>query len=184
MKLITVTSVSCMLIFMTVISSCAQKHKKDDESITIKINGKTTDLEDYIEDWGDRIEKNLEDDIEDLNISVNISDEDFEIDLNNISIHVDNVMESLGKAISEMVTHMNIELKNIDPDDLDDNDIEFNDENISDLIREIEKKNKSKVTNIDMMNIKIREDYTNINLKVTLENGKQKSVSKKYTNDN
>ncbi len=184
MKLITVTSVSCMLILMTVISSSAQKHKKDDESITITINGKTTDLDEYMEDWGDRLEEKIENEIEDLNISVNISDEDFELDLNNISIHVDNVMESLGNAIAEMVTHMNIELKNIDPDDLDDNDIEFNDENISDLIREIEKKNKSKVSNIDMMNIRIREGYTNVDMEVTLENGKRKSVSRKYINDN
>lgn len=152
-----------------------KKHKHDDDAVvTIKIDGKERDIEEYFEEWGEEFGDKIEKMFDDPKIHIDIDDDDFEIEFDDISIEIGDFAESVAEAVAEAVTNMTIELKNIDPNEFHDNHFNFDDdEDLEDLIDEIEDKYDSEVKNIDKMKIKIREDYVKIEMDVTLENGKK-----------
>jgi len=97
-----------------------------------------------------------------------------------ICIDIGDFAESIAEMVEEAVTHMDIELHDLDPNDLDD-DYDFDDEeDLEDLIDDIEDKYDSRVENIDRLKIKIREDYVKMELDATLENGKKVDKIKIY----
>jgi hypothetical protein len=117
---------------------------------------------------------------DDSHIRINIDDDDFDININNLTIDIEDLAESIAETVAEAVTNMTIELSDLDPDDID-NDFDFDDdEDLEDLIDEIERKYDSEVKNIDKLKIKIREDYVKMELDVTLENGKKVDKIKIY----
>lgn len=150
------------------------KDKDDDTVVTIKVNGKEQDIEEYFENWGEEFEKKMEKMFDHPKIHIDLDDDDFEIEFDGISIDIGDFAESIADAVIEAITNMTIEIKDIDPDDLHHSHFDFDDdEDLEELIDEIEDKYDSKVKNIDKMKIKIREDYVKIELDVTLENGKK-----------
>ena len=169
---ITIPALALIFLFGTAFSQ-KKKHKhNDDATVTIKIDGKEHDLEEYIEEWGEELGEKIERMFDDPKIHIDIDDDDFEIAFNDMSVEIGNLAESFGEAVAEAVTNMTIELKDIDPDDFGRNDFNFHDDDdLEDFIEEIEDKYDSEVKNIDRMKIKIREDYVKIEMDVTLENG-------------
>lgn len=150
------------------------KHKDDDAVVTIKIDGKEQDIEEYFEEWGEELGEKIEKMFDDPKIHIDIDDDDFEIEFDDISIDIGDFAESIAEAVTEAVTNMTIEIKDIDPDDFDHNHFNFHDDDdLDDMIDEIEDRYNSDVKNIDKMKIKIREDYVKIDMDVTLENGKK-----------
>jgi hypothetical protein len=152
-----------------------RKHKRhhDDATVTIKIDGKEHDIEEYFEEWGEELGEKIERMFEDPHIHIDLDDDDFDIKFDNISIDIDDFAESIADAVTEAVTNMTIEVKNIDPDDID-NDLNWDDdEDLEDLIEDIEDRYDSEVKNIDKLKIKIREDYVKLEVDATLENGKK-----------
>lgn len=150
------------------------KDKDDDTVVTIKVNGKEQDIEEYFEEWGEEFEYKMEKIFDHPKIHIDLDDDDFNIEFDDISIDIGDFAETIAEAIEEVVTNMTIEIKDIDPDDFDHNDFDFDDDDdLEDLIDEIEDKYDSDVKNIDRMKIKIREDYVKIEMDVTLENGKK-----------
>lgn len=150
-----------------------RKHKNDDAVVTIKVNGKEQDIEEYFEEWGEDLGKKIEKMFDDPHIHIDIDDDDFDIKFDNISIDIDDFAESVAEAVTDAVTNMTIELKDIDPDDID-NDFNWDDdEDLEDLIDDIEDRYDSEVKNIDKLKIKIREDYVKLEVDATLENGKK-----------
>ncbi len=152
-----------------------KRHKHDhDAVVTIRIDGKEQDIEEYFEDWGEELGEKIEKMFDDPKIYIDIDEDDFEIEFNNISISIGEFAESIAKAVTDAVTNMTIELKNIDPDDFNHNHFNFDDDDkFDDMIDEIEDRYNSEVTNIDKLKIKIREDYVKVEMDVTLENGKK-----------
>jgi len=177
MKTLQILLLSLAFILTGFVTSIAQKHsaKHDDEAtVTIKINGKERDLETYMEEWGEEFGRDVELLFDGkTNISLNFDEDELDMALDNISIAIENLTESFVKTIEEAVTHMTIEVNDIDPEKIEDSDIHFDDGELDDLIDEIEDKYNSKVKNIDNMKIKIREDYVKIEMDVTLDNGRQ-----------
>lgn len=181
MKNLTKTIAPGILMLLICTSSFAQKgHDRDEAKVTISINGKEQDIEEYFEEWGERFERKMERMFDDSNIHIDIDDDDFDISFNNVKMDIDEFVESIAEVVTKAVTNMTIELKNIDPDEIDHNDIHFNGNKLEDLIDEIEDKYDSKVENIDNLKMKIREDYVKIDIDVTLKNGKKISKSKIY----
>jgi len=158
-----------------------RKHKKgDDAVVTIKINGREQDIEEYFEEWGEEFGRKMERMFDDPHVRINIDEDDFDIDIDDICINIGDFAESIAEIVEEAVTHMDIELRDLDPNDLDD-DFDFDDdEDLEDLIDEIEDKYNSRVENIDRLKIKIREDYVKMELDATLENGKKVDKIKIY----
>jgi hypothetical protein len=158
-----------------------RKHKeKDDATVTIKVNGREQDIEEYFEEWGEEFGRKMERMFDDSHIRINIDDDDFDININNLTIDIEDLAESIAETVAEAVTNMTIELSDLDPDDID-NDFDFDDdEDLEDLIDEIERKYDSEVKNIDKLKIKIREDYVKMELDVTLKNGKKVDKIKIY----
>ena len=167
-----------VLIFVFLFSSVfSQKRKRnhhdDDATVTIKINGKERDIEEYFEEWGEELGEKIEQMFDDPSVHIDLDEDDFDIKFDNITIDIDDFAESIADAITKAVTNMTIEIKDIDPDDLD-NDFNWDDdEDLEDLIEDIEDRYDSEVKNIDMLKIKIREDYVKIEVDATLENGKK-----------
>ena len=127
-----------------------------------------------MEDWGEEFGREMELIFDGKkNISIDVSENDLDIALGNLSIAIEDLAESFAETIEEAVTNMTIELSDIDPDQIGDADIEFEDTELEDLIEEIEDRYDSDVENIDKMKIKIREDYVKIEMDVTLENGRK-----------
>jgi hypothetical protein len=150
------------------------KHYDDDATVTIKIDGKEHDIEEYFEEWGEEFGEKIEKMFDDPKIHIDIDDDDFEISFDDMSVDIGDFAESIGEAVAEAMTNMTIELKNLDPDDFDHNNFNFHDDDdLEDFIEEIEDKYDSDVENIDKMKIKIHEDYVKIEMDVTLENGKK-----------
>ena len=84
--------------------------------------------------------------------------------------------------MTDAVSNMTIEIKDLDPDDIGrDFDLD-DDEDLDDLIDDIEDRYDSKVQNIDRLKIKIREDYVKMEITATLENGKKVEKTKIYAN--
>jgi len=171
---IRILCVSVLSIF-TFLPTVAQKNSdEDDVSITIRVDGKDRDLEEYFEDWGeefgDKMEHLFEDDI---NININLDDDDLHIAIDEIAEKAGELGKAIGEAIETAVTHMNIEIEDLSRKDLMDHNFEFNDTEISDIIDKIEDRYDSKVKKIDQLKINIREDYVKIKMKVALENGKR-----------
>lgn len=162
-----------------------KKHHNDDAVVTIRINGKQQDIETYFENWGEEFGKKMEDLFDgDTRVNIDIDDEDLNICINNLKFEIDDFAESIAKTVEEAVTHMNIELHDVDPATLD--DVHFNakdGDEVDDMIRDIERKYHSKVENVDKMKIQIRKDYMRIDMDVTLENGKEVSKSRIFHND-
>ncbi len=157
------------------------KDKDDDTVVTIKVNGKEQDIEEYFENWGEEFGEKMEKMFDHPKIHIDLDDDDFEIEFDDISIDIGDFVESIAEAIEEAVTNMTIEIKDIDPNDLHHNHFDFDDdEDLEEMIDEIEDKYDSEVKNIDKMKIKIREDYVKIELDVTLENGKKIDKMKIY----
>jgi hypothetical protein len=162
-------------------SAFSQKRKhKDEATVTIKVNGREQDIEKYFEEWGEEFGRKMERMFDDSHISINIDDDDFDININNLTIDIEDLAESIAETVTEAVTNMTIELSDLDPDDIG-NDFDFDDdEDLEDLIDEIESKYDSKVKNINKLKIKIREDYVKMELDATLENGKRVDKIKIY----
>jgi hypothetical protein len=158
-----------------------RKHKeKDDATVTIKVNGREQDIEEYFEEWGEEFGRKMERMFDDSHIRINIDDDDFDININNLTIDIEDLAESIAETVAEAVTNMTIELSDLDPDDIG-NDFDFDDdEDLEDLIDEIERKYDSEVKNIDKLKIKIREDYVKMELDATLKNGKKVDKIKIY----
>jgi cbb3-type cytochrome oxidase subunit 3 len=172
------------LIFILICNSAfsqKRKHRHDEDAVvTIKINGKEQDIEEYFEEWGEEFERKMERMFDDPQIRIRINEDDFDIDIDDICIDIGDFAESIAEMVEEAVTHMDIELHDLDPNDLDD-DYDFDDEeDLEDLIDDIEDKYDSRVENIDRLKIKIREDYVKIELDATLENGKKVDKIKIY----
>ena len=167
-----VTALAFVFIFGTAFSQ-KKKHKHDDAVVTIKIDGKEHDIEEYFEAWGEELGETIEKMFEDPKVSIDFDHDDVDIKFDNISVDIDDFAESIAEAVTEAVTNMTIELKNIDPDDLDDDFNWDNDEDLEDLIDDLEDRYDSEVTNIDKLKIKIREDYVKLEVDATLENGKK-----------
>lgn len=167
------------LVFLFIFSSSfsqKRKHKRhhdDDAVVTIKIDGKEHDIEEYFEEWGEEFGEKIERLFDDSEININIDEDDFDISFDNISIDIDDFAESIAEAVTKAVTNMTIELKNIDPDDLEDDLSWDDDEDLEDLIDEIEDRYDAEVENIDRLKIKIREDYVKLEVDATLETGKK-----------
>ena len=152
-----------------------RKHKQDDDNavVTIKIDGKERDIEEYFEEWGEELGEKIENMFDDPSIHIDLDEDDFDIKFDNICVDIDDFAESIAEAVTEAVTNMTIEIKDIDPDDID-NDFNWDDdEDLEDMIDEIEDRYDSEVKNIDKLKIKIREDYVKLELDATLENGKK-----------
>ncbi len=176
-----IPSLVFIFIFGTTFSQ-NRKHKHDDAVVTIRIDGKEHDIEEYFEEWGEEFGRKIERMFDDPQINIDIDEDDFDIEFDNISIDIDDFAESIAETISEVVANMTIEIKDIDPNDID-NDFDFDDdEDLQDMIDEIEDRYNSKVENIDRMKIKIREDYVKIEMDATLENGKKIEKIKIYAN--
>jgi hypothetical protein len=157
------------------------KDKDDDTVVTIKIDGKEQDIEAYFENWGEEFEEKMEKMFDHPKIHIDLDDDDFEIEFDDISIDIGDFAESIAEAVEEAITNMTIEIKDIDPNDLHHSNFDFDDdEDIDEMIDEIEDKYDSDVKNIDKMKIKIREDYVKIEMDVTLENGKKIDKMKIY----
>lgn len=156
------------------------KHDDDDAIVTIKVNGKEQDIEEYFERWGEEFGEKVERMFEHPQIHIDIDEEDFDIKFDNICIDIDDFAESIAEVVAEAITNMTIEIKDIDPDDID-NDFNFDDdEDLEDLIDDIEDRYDSEVRNIDRLKIRIREDYVKMEVKATLENGKKVEKIKIY----
>lgn len=157
-----------------------KKYKHDhDVVVTIKIDGKERDIEEYFEEWGEELGEKIERMFDNPIIHIDLDDDDFEIEFDNIFIDVGDFVESIADAVTKAITHMTIEIKDIDPDDLSHNHFYFDDDDeLDDMIDEIEDRYNSEVKNIDKMKIKIREDYVKIELDATLENGKRINKTK------
>lgn len=175
------------LVFLFIFgTACSQKHRDrhrhDDAVVTIKIDGKEHDIEEYFEEWGEDFGRKIEEMFDETNMHIDIDEDDFDINIDNISIDVDDFAESIAKAVTDAVTNMTIEIKDLDPDEIGrDFDID-DDEDLDDLIDEIEDRYDSKVKNIDRLKIKIREDYVKMEVDATLENGKKVEKIKIYAN--
>lgn len=156
------------------------KDKCDDAVVTIKIDGKERDIEEYFEEWGEDFGRKIEKMFDDPKIHIDLDEDDFDIKFDNISVDIDDFAESIAEVVTKAVTNMTIELKDLDPDDLD-HDFDWDDdEDLEDLIDEIEDKYDSEVKNIDRLKIKIREDYVKMEVDATLENGKKIEKIKIY----
>ena len=167
-------------------TACSQqkrdRHRHDDAVVTIEIDGKEHDIEEYFEEWGEDFGRKMEEMLEDTHVHIDIDEDDIDIDLDDISIDIDNFAESIAEAVTNAVTNMTIEIKDLDPDDIGhDFDID-DDEDLEDLIDDIEDRYDSKVKNIDRLKIKIREDYVKMDVDVTLESGKKVKKTKIYPN--
>lgn len=158
-----------------------RKHQEKDEAIvTIKVNGREQDIEAYFEEWGEEFGRKMERMFEDPRIHIEIDEDDLDIDIDNFCIDIDEFAESIADAVTNAVTHMTIELHDLDPDDFDD-DFDFDDdEDLEEVLEEIEEKYNSRVENIDKLKIKIREDYVKMEIDATLENGRRIEKMKIY----
>jgi len=175
-----IPALALVFIFGSAFSQKRKDKDKDDAIVTIRIDGREQDIEEYFEDWGDELGRKIERMFDDPHIRIDLDDDDLDIDFDHISIDIDDFAESIADVVSDIVTNMTIELKDIDPHDIDhDFDLD-DDEDLDDLIDEIERKYDSEVENIDRMKIKIREDYVKIELDATLENGKKIEKMKIY----
>jgi hypothetical protein len=176
------TTLAFLFVFGVTYSQKSKNKDKDDATVTIRINGQEQDIEAYFEQWGEEFGRKMERMFENPNIHININEDDFNIDIDNICINISDLAESIAKTVNEAVTNMTIELNDVNPGDVRRHDFNFdNDEQLEDLIDEIERKYDSEVENIDRLKIKIREDYVKIELDATLENGKKIEKIKIYT---
>ncbi len=173
---------SLLFLFVSGFAFSQKKKNKDDAVVTIKINGKEKDIEEYFEEWGEELGEKIEKMFDDPKIHIDIDDDDFNIEFDDISIDIGDFAESIAETVKEAVTNMNIEIKDIDPDDFDNNHFNFqDDDDLKDMIDDIEDRYSSEIKNINRMKIKIREDYVKIHLGVTLENGKRIEKTKIIT---
>ena len=165
------------LVIITAVPALAQKKShsdKDDAVVTIKINGREQDIEEYFENWGEEFGRKMERMFDDSHFRIDVDDDDFDIDVELNDLHLGDLAESIADAVKDAVTNMTISLKNIDPDDLSDDNCHFHgDKDLDDVMEEIESKYGSPVKNIDNMTIKIREDHVKIDMDLTLENGRK-----------
>jgi hypothetical protein len=168
--------------------SIAQKH--DDAKVTIKVNGKEVELEEYLEEMGERLERNLEKlEDRDTKIEININEKDWEDALEDLDIQIDMMsdnleefIEAMAHQIEEAVTHMDIEITDIDPDDINEGEINLNDDDFRDWINEIETK-YGEIEVIDRLKLKIREEGLYANMDVSLQNGKEIQNLKRFFED-
>lgn len=169
--------VFCISILTVFVFSPAFAQKdcdEDDVSITIRVDGKDRDVEEYFEEWGEEFGNKMEHLFEkDIHVNINLDDDDLHIAIDEIAEKAGALGEAIGEAIETAVTHMNIEMEDISREDLMDHNFEFNDTEVSDIIDEIEDRYDSKVRKIDYLKINIREDYVKVKMKVSLENGKR-----------
>lgn len=167
-----------LLIFIS--SAFAQKSNKDAAVVTIKVDGKEQDIETYFEEWGEELGRKIERAFDDKEVKIDF--DNIELKLGSLSEGIEVFAESIAKVVEDAVTNMTIELKDIDPDDIDRGNFHFDDDkDLDDLVEEIEKKYGSEVKNIDVLNIKLREDCVKIDMDVTLDNGKKINKTKIYT---
>jgi len=171
---------SLLFLFLTGSAFSQKKKDKDDAVVTIKIDGKEQDIEEYFENWGEELGEKVERMFDDSKIHVDIDEGDFDIELDNFFDNIGEIAESIAEEVTKAVTNLTIEIKDIDPDDFDHN---FNfdcDNDVDNMIEDIEAKYGSEIENIDKMKIKIREDYVKIEMDATLDNGKKVDKTKIY----
>jgi hypothetical protein len=151
--------------------SIAQKH--DDAKVTIKVNGKEVELEEYLEEMGERLERNLEKlEDRDTKIEININEKDWEDALEDLDIQIDMMSDNLEE----------FEITDIDPDDINEGEINLNDDDFRDWINEIESK-YGEIEVIDRLKLKIREEGLYANMDVSLQNGKEIQNLKRFFED-
>ncbi len=158
--------------------------KDDDEKVVVLINvdGKEKELDEYFEDWGERLGEKIERMFDDKKITIRFDEDEFEEKMENLGERIEDMADRLSKAVEEMVTNMTIEVYNIDRDDIGDHEVCFDkdDGNLEDLIEDIERKYHSKVEKIEKLKVKIRKDYVKIDMDALLENGKSVSKTRIY----
>ncbi len=184
-KIFTLAFLVSVMLCSPVLAQKKHDHNRDDVVVTIKVNGKEQDIEAYFENWGEEFGHKIEDLFDgNTRINVDLDEDDLNISINNLRFDIEDFAESIAKTVEEAVTHMNIELSDVDPSTLD--DVHFNakdGDEVDDMIRDIERKYHSRVENVDKMKIQIRKDYMKIDMEVTLENGREVNKSRIFHND-
>ncbi len=174
MKKIILGILSMLLIAAVPVLAQNKSHAdKNDAVVTIKVNGKEQDIEEYFEKWGEEFGKKVERMFDESHFEIDIDHDDFDIDVEVSDLDLGDLAESIADAVTNAVTNMTITLKDIDPDDIDDDCNFHGDKDLKDVLDEIESKYGSPVQNIDNMTIKIREDHVKIDMDLTLENGRK-----------
>ncbi len=178
-----ILSLSTILAVLFSFSSLqAQDDERDgsskDEKITIKIDGTTHELGDFISEMVENTISNVAN-----NIDVDFDEDSFDFSLNIDGQNWEDWGENLGKEIEEMVNNMEIELTDLDPEEIEDSnfDSKWGRSSGSDLLEEIEEEYGSKVELIEKMKIKIREEKVIVDIDAKLENGKL--IHKKIVED-
>ena len=181
MKTLQLLAFGAAMLMLTSHTINAQKRDKgDDALVTIRVDGKDLDIEDYFEEWGESFGRKVEEMFDKESIHVEIDSDDIELKLKDISVDIDDFAESIAATVKKAVTNMSIELKDLDPDEIG-NDCQLgDDEDLETLIDEIEEKYDAEVKNIDRLKIKIREDYVKMELDATLTTGKKVEKIKIY----
>ena len=173
MKKLILSLSTILAIFFTTSILQAQDDERDgsskDEKVTIKIDGKTHELGDFISDMVEKTMSNVAN-----NIDVDFDEDSFDFSLNINGQNWEEWGENLGKEIEDMVNNMEIELTDLDPEDIEDSkfDSDWGKRSGEDLLEEIEEEYGSKVELIEKMKIKIREEKVIVDIDAKLENGK------------
>ena len=158
--------------------------KDDDEKVVVLINvdGKEQELDEYFEEWGERLGDKIERMFDDKKVTIRFDEYEFEEKMEHLGDRIEDMAERLAETIEDVVTNMTIEVYNIDREDIGAHEVCFDDNNgdLEDLIKDIEQKYRSKVEKIDKLKVKIRKDYVKIDLDATLENGKNVSKTRIY----
>jgi len=164
------------LTLLTALLACTASfaQSSQDANITITVDGQETELEVYIEELAEHIEKaasKLED--IDLDVHFNYDDEEFEASISNLVTSLEQYGEELGKAIEKAVRHMSIELKDLEPEEIRKGNTEINDVALNDILDEIERKYNSDIEHIDRLYLKLNDDKVLMEMDLILENGKE-----------
>lgn len=146
-----------------------------DTKVTVNVNGERVDLEEYLHGLGNRIEARVQEATKDNHVNIDVDDDNrTKIDIEfGFTEAIEAFAETIAEGVEEAVKHMDVEIKDIDPEDLKGSDVQMKGEDINDILDQIENRYGSEVENIDRMLIKIRDGYVIIEMDATLENGKK-----------
>ncbi|MGF1638406.1 MAG: hypothetical protein ACFCUU_15120 [Cyclobacteriaceae bacterium] len=147
---------------------------QSEPTIHITLNGKTQNLENYIEDLANNLGQKLEKAFEgNCNLSFDFSSDDVVVKLNANSYSISNMADRLATAIESALTHMEIEIRDIEVSELEHGDFSINNKDqVYNMIEKVEKRHKSKVKKVDKLIMKFEQEFIDVRMDVTLENGK------------
>ncbi len=147
---------------------------QSEPTIHITLNGKTQNLENYIEDLASNLGQKLEKAFEgNCNLSFDFSSDDVVVKLNANSYSISNMADRLATAIESALTHMEIEIRDIEVSELEHGDFSINNKDqVYNMIEKVEKRHKTKVKKVDKLIMKFEQEYIDVRMDVTLENGK------------